>query len=522
MKDRRDIVWVLVVSILILVLSSIPTWTGYRAQTPTLRFRGTFFDSQDYSAHIAMMEAGAHGQWTYQFRFTTEPMHSAYVRIFYIALGHVSYWIGLDAERTFELARWLLGFAALASLYWLMSRIFENRFWIWIAFLLASLGSGLGWLQLILGGTSTQITPVDFWFIDGYVFFGLALFPHYAFVTAGFCLTLGLWLDFLKKPATGNIIWIIVITVLVQFANPIAFATVDAAFMGAALFIWWNDRKINTNHLVGLTALALSQTPILVYNMLAFSHDPLWSQYTSQHQTLSPPPDYYLWGFAPLILFALYGMACGFREKSSYLGACILWIVAAFILSYSPLYTQRRFLLDLTIPLAILATEGWIRLLETRRREGLGRLAVGKTLAILFVFFASLSSIQLSLGRAVYVQTHPADLFYPAPLDAAALWLRSNAAYNDIVLASGPTSQVLAQKAGVRVYSGHEMETLNYETKQASVEAFYQGDLPELASPPVKWVISGPQEKALGPGFGPLPTLQLVYEAPQLKIFKVK
>src|SRR5512141_3237591 len=150
MKNRRDFFWVLIVSILILTMSSVPTWMGYRAQTETIRFRGIFFDSQDYSAHIAMMEAGAHREWTYQFRFTTEPMHSAYVRLFYVVLGHISHWVRLNAEMFYELARWVLGGVALFSLYWLMNHIFEDRFWTRIAFLLASLGSGLGWLQLIL------------------------------------------------------------------------------------------------------------------------------------------------------------------------------------------------------------------------------------------------------------------------------------------------------------------------------------------------------------------------------------
>ena len=60
-------------------------------------------------------------------------------------------------------------------------------------------------------------------------------------------------------------------------------------------------------------------------------------------------------------------------------------------------------------------------------------------------------------------------------LDQAIDWFRTHAQYNDFVLAGEQTSQVLAQKAGVRVYSGHEMETLDYKTKKADVRAFFEG-----------------------------------------------
>jgi hypothetical protein len=115
-RDRKDLLWILVASTLIMIWGSIPTWAGYQAETEELRFRGTYYDSQDYAVHIAMMEAGRQGEWAYQLRFTTEPHKPVYVRMFYIVLGHLSKWLGLTAEFTFQLARWLLGFTALYAI----------------------------------------------------------------------------------------------------------------------------------------------------------------------------------------------------------------------------------------------------------------------------------------------------------------------------------------------------------------------------------------------------------------------
>jgi hypothetical protein len=449
-------------------------------------------------------------------------MRSAYVRLFYIVMGHCSRWMGLRTEQTFELSRWIFGIIALFSLYWLMQKIFSELFWAWVAFLLAAVGSGLGWLQLIFNWTSIQITPIDFWFIDSYIFFGLSVFPHYAFVTAGFCLALCFWLAFVKSPNVRNILWIIVITFLVQVSNPIAFVVIDAAFVGAAVFEWWKDGRINSKHIAGLVILALFQLPVLTYNLMTFSKDPFWSQYTSQHQTLSPPPDYYVWGFAPFLPFAAIGVVAAFREKSYRLGAFVFWVFTAFIMAYSPLYAQRRFLQDITIPLGVLATQGWIQLFESRISQRSVLMRWKKIMVILYVFVASLSTIQLSLGRSAYLQSHPEQFYYPASLDSAIAWLREHAHYNDVVLASELTSQVLAQKAGVRVYGGHEMETLNYKEKQFKLIAFLEGQFPELANPPIKWVIYGPEERAINSNFTVPENLELVYETSDLRIYQVK
>ena len=521
-RKNQQWLWPFVASTLILIWGSIPTWVGARAETEDLRFRGIYYDSQDYAVHIAMMEAGRYGEWAYQFRFTTEPHNPAYLRMFYIILGHFSRIISLTPELTFHLARWLLGFIAFYALYRLMLRIFQDIFWARTAFLLAALGSGAGWLQLILNLTPGKVTPIDFWLTDSYVFFSLSMFPHFAFVTAAMCIVLSAWLNYLEKPNKWSIIWIALIAVSVQIMNPIAFAAVDVSFLGAAILSWWNKGRINLTHLFALGLIAIAQIPLLVYNISVLGYDPVWRQFTIQNQTLSPAPPYYIWGFALFWPLAIGGAIIGFRERSSHTGAAVFWTLAAFIMAYAPLYIQRRFLQNITIPLGILATQGLIRLFEmlTAQRPGLERWKT--SLVIFFIFLASLSSIQLSVGRAIYLQTHPEDFYYPASLDQAIHWLRENAEYNDFVLASERTSQILAQRAEMRVYLGHEMETLDYETKKANVLAFFEGNLPDLASKPIEWIVYGQDERKLAAEFQPPGNLELVYDMKELQIYRVK
>ena len=521
-EKKKDVLWIFGVSLLVLLLGSIPTWTGYQVQTKELRFRGIYYDNQDYAVHVAAMEAGRHGEWAYQLRFTTEPHRPVYVRMFYIVLGHISQWLGLSTDIAFQLARWVLGFVALFALYRLMKQIFPDLFWARTAFFLAALGSGLGWLQLIFNWTSTKVTPIDFWLADAYVFFSLSVFPHFAFVTAGMCIALSLWLDFLETKRWVNIVAIALTAILVQFVNPIAFATVDLGLFGAGLFTWWKSQKISRPDLAALLTIAVAQIPLLAYNFLVLNSDPLWSQFTAQNKTLSPPPDYYLWGFALLWPLAVFGTAVAFRARSEGLGAALFWVMSAFLLAYAPIYIQRRFLQNITIPLAILATAGLAALFEAGRARSPDLRRWRSSLVVLFVFLASVSSIQLSIGQTAYLQTYPQNLYYPASLDGAVNWFREHAHYNDFVLASEKTSQVLAQKTGLRAYFGHEMETLDYGTKQSEVQAFFHGKLPTLASRPITWVVYGPLERQLGQNFAKPGNLELVYDVKGLEIYKVK
>jgi hypothetical protein len=392
-----------------------------------------------------------------------------------------------------------------------------------VAFLLAALGSGLGWLQIILNWTPGPITPIDFWLIDSYVFFSLSMFPHFAFVTAAMCLVLTLWLKFLDKSDWTKIGFIALVALLVQFVNPIAFATVDAGLFGAAIFAWWRDRYIRKESLLALGMLAIAQLPLLAYNLVVLSNDPLWSQFTSQNQTLSPPPAYYFWGFAFFWLPATAGILVALRTKpNAVLGAAIFWVVCGFLLAYIPFYIQRRFLQNITIPLAILATAGIIKFFETVAMKSPALNYRRTLLVMVFIFLTSISSLQIGLSQAEYLQTHPSDLYYPSSLDRAIDWLQENAQYNDFVLASEQTSQVLVQKTGLRAYLGHAMETLHYQDKLAEVESFFQGALPKLASKPIQWVIYGPLEKQLSPSFDAPANLELVYDSQELQIYRVR
>ncbi len=521
---NKDLLWIALVAALTLILSSIPNWAGYAAETRDLSYKGAFFDPQDYAVHMSMLRAGMQGDWAYQFRFTTEPHQGAYTRLFYILLGQANRIFKLEPAALFEIARWLFGYLALFAVYALIKRVFKGILSQRVAFLLAVFGSGLGWLQLLLGWVPGPITPIDFWLIDAYVFFGIALFPHFSFVTAALCLVFLLYLDYLKTGGWTRIAGIAAIAILTQFVNPIAFVLVDLALAAVTLTIWIQNRKIDWRHVFALGLIAIAQLPLLVYNFNLLINDPIWSQFTRQNETLSPPFVYYLWGFGLLWPLALIGLLSAIRQRNPALLGAAAWIVTGLALAYAPFAIQRRFLHGLTIPLALLSTEGLNQVAQFlfERFPVIKRRTANA--AILLVFIVSLSSVYLSLGRSLFLASHPAGFFYPAALDPALAWLDKNAAPGDFVLSAAPSGLLIAQKTDLRVYLGHEMETLDYPAKLDQVESFFRGNEEPgwLETSGVRWILFGPYERdEFGVSDLSLENMEIVYHSENVVIYRV-
>ncbi len=520
----KDFLSFSILAIAILAFSSIPFWVAKSAETDSLLFRGTYTDEADYAVHISMMRAGRMGDWAYQMRFTSEEHQPAFLRMFYIILGHFSKWVNLSVETTYHAARWMFGFIALLSINQLCLKVFREKKLAQTAFLLSVLGGGAGVLQLLFNGAALRsISPIDFWLIDAYVFFSISLFPSFSFTLAVMAIAMNLYLDYLNTGKWQTVVLISLLAVASQITNPIAFAVIDIAFAGATFILWWKNRKIELRHFYALSVIALAQIPLLTYNFLILQRDPIWSLFTLQNQTLSPPPIFYIWGFAPFWVFAIYGIIITFRERNPVMGTMAVWVISGFILAYLPLLIQRRFILGITIPLGILAVYGLRDVIKKISVKSPNIIKRETLVYFTYILIASISSIYLSLGLSLYMQARPTDKFYPRDLENALVWLDENAIPNDFVLADIKTSQLVAQRTRLKTYIGHEMETLYFSNKKSIMEAYYKGIVPEdwLEQTPVQWIIYGPYEKEISNSFKADPKLEIVYKNNTVTIYQV-
>ena len=143
---RREWLWVAMAAGLIVAASTLPYLAGYLAQTPEWHFSGSLLDAVDYHSHLAKMWQGYRGAWRYRLLFTSEWHQGVFLQTFYVGLGHVARLAGLGLPLVYQLSRMTFGFLMLLAIYRFVSLFVPAIRTRRVAFLLASITSGLGWL----------------------------------------------------------------------------------------------------------------------------------------------------------------------------------------------------------------------------------------------------------------------------------------------------------------------------------------------------------------------------------------
>ncbi|MEX0788127.1 MAG: hypothetical protein WD040_04945 [Anaerolineales bacterium] len=505
--------WIAAISAVVLVLTSLPTIAGYAAQTPEERFNGSVYDPQDVAIHLSAMQQGFRGSWQYQILVTADAHPAGWIRTLYLGLGHASRVTGLSLALMYHAARVVFGAAALAAFYVFAARCLRPVVLRRTAALFFALGSGLGWLQLPLGlNLRPDLSPIDFWLIDGYGFFSLMVFPHFAAVLALLAWGFDRASAYFAEGKPRDLAGMALAGIALQLVQPFAPWILDLTVLTLALAPKIGVRRT----LPALLTLAVSQAPYFAYSLTLFGSSPAWRSIQEQTVTLSPPPFGYVLGYGILTPLAIWGAVIAFR-RSTARGARLAatWSMVAFALAYLPWNLQRRFTEGVMIPMAILAATGLgygllpavRRLLRARLDHRRWRRARNLTLPA-SAAVASISSLILAVGGAVFVQSRPEALFDPAPVHAAAARLRTVAVWDQPVMAAERTGQILAAAIGQRVFVGHIIETPFYVQRSDELRSLFDlrthdsVRLDILSRCGCAYVFFGPYERELG-GWNP-------------------
>jgi hypothetical protein len=113
--------------------------------------------------------------------------------------------------------------------------------------------------------------------------------------------------------------------------------------------------------------------------------------------------------------------------------------------------------------------------------------------------------------------------FEPTKLVQAVDWLGKNGASEDVVLASEPTSILVAIRTPLRLFSGHTMETLHYVEKVQALQRFSKAEQPSgwLGSQGITWVVFGPHERDWVVAATDPPGMEIAFRNDQVRIYRV-
>ncbi|MEJ2706040.1 MAG: hypothetical protein P8074_00380 [Anaerolineales bacterium] len=537
MKGRIQIWFLLslVCGLVVLFLTTWPYVAAYRSAGADYVFGGFLLNYQDGNSYLAKMYQGWLGEWRFHLPYTAEAGGGAYLFLFYLLLGHAARIFNLSLIFTFQAARFAGSLVLLFSLYHFFKRLLPEPGRHTLAFILAALGSGMGWLALPFGAVTA-----DYWVAEAYPFLSAYTHPHFSLGLA-----LLLWL-LLPPQVDGSprFRWrfplYLLGSSLLGIMSPFGIVVVLMVLSGLLVWELWMAKDWHANDSITrrlsiilevlrqhwafwrVILVTLGGVPWLLYDLWVTHSDAILAGWNAQNITPTPPLWDLILSLSPLLLLAIPGAIAAVRGKKKSLYLLVVWAGIGLALLFLPFGLQRRFMMGIFVPLAGLAVPG----LETLAAGSRRKTVFGAALVLLFVLPTN-ATILLAARHGI--QTHAPELYLSRDEANAFSWIKSNTPQNAIILAAARTGLLIPAHTGRKVIYGHPFETVNADQEIQLVESFFKslsvmesGKEPEdfISSRGVGYLFIGPSERALGGAPIDL-NMDPLYSSGQVTVYRV-
>jgi hypothetical protein len=461
-----------------LIMIILPFVHAYFAAGSEHIFVGFLLNPLDGNSYLAKMYQGWAGEWQFTLPYTAEKGEGSFLFLFYLFLGHLSRWAGLSLIAVFHLARVFGAMCLFAALAAFSKSVF--RFEPGVsqrALILALFGGGMGWIALPTGHFTS-----DLWVAEAYPFLSAYTNPHFAF---GLALLLTILLFSQKNHSINNSVILFSLSILLAIIQPFGIALAAVVIAGIVALEAWERKRLKWQPL--LPVLLGGGIPLL-YQYWTILTDPLLSGWNAQNLTPAPPLWDLVLSLSPALLLASYAIIKKWKMRTfTDIRLPAIWLIVGLLMIFFPFNLQRRFMLGIYIPAAMLAVTAltflrgkplqsvWMALLGISLITNLLILSAG-------VFGASARDPALYLTRSEY---------------QALEWMRMHTSEDTVILASPEMGRFIPALTGRRVLYGHPFETVNAEEKEQLVAEFFS-DSAKLQVNTVDYIFFGPRERELG------------------------
>lgn len=516
-NSRRVVAWL---SSGLVLVALLPYLLAYRAAGDEFVFSGFLLNPIDGNTYLAKMHQGWQGHWKYSLPYTATVEDGAYLFLFYLFLGHISRTFSIPLLLTFHAARIIGTILMVWALYRFVTVLGIDRRERILGLALALFGSGLGWLGLLFGAFTS-----DLWVAEAYPFLSAYANPHFTIGLAlmVWLLTPGTQDKGIRDRGVGDKRWLLAImSFVLALISPFGVVIVLVILVAAGAWQLWDEvvagKKLSQLPLSDLAKNILyilaGGLPILAYYVWVVKTNPAFAAWNAQNLTPSPPISDFLVSFSPVLWFAIAGAVFVYRRGHRSKRILLTWAGLGVLLSYIPLGLQRRFLMGLYIPLAILAVIGLGRLLaQSQKKYRLG-------LALLFLLVIPTNLI--ILATSIFgIQTRDPLLYLTTDEVQAFDWISENTGPDAIILSAPQTGSFIPAHTGRRVLYGHPFETGDAARMEELVEGYFSGELGAADQKRLEiadLVFVGPRERNLG-NCPCADAVQPVYENERVSIY---
>jgi hypothetical protein len=540
----REFIAVASVAVAVVVLTSVPYCFGYLSTPPDKQFMGIVLGMPDAAQYLSWAREFGHSLLIDD-KLTPEASDATFFNLFSLAVGRLARLMGSGPAEALQLVRLPAGALYIAAIYYFVRIVTNDRRQRWIAFLVATLGGGLGWFWVLEKQFTGQLVfPADVYTVEANTLLTVMAFPHQAMAYALLVFILGLSALALERRAFGTAAFAGVLGLALALQHGYDLLVIYAVVGAATLLLAARSRTKLPVLAIGALVCGPS-LPAAFYLLYLTRESPTWREVLAQYANagvFTPSPAHLLILIGLPLVLLLFGLvielATWRRRPLSVLAVLpareVLlrcWLVVGLLLLYIPTDFQIKMLAGWQVPVAIFATRVLMtRIAPTMRAARfLGRWRPEIVLGTLLVLAVLPANVYLFSWRLVDLGRHDYPYYLQRDEVAAFEWLSANAAPSDVVFGSMTIGEYVPSATGSRAFLAHWASTLDFQSKHRIVERFYDSGTSDderlgiLARFNVRYVFWAAPERDLGryePGRATY--LTEVFSRPQVSLYRVR
>ncbi|MCZ7547420.1 MAG: hypothetical protein M5R40_29625 [Anaerolineae bacterium] len=301
----RDAGWryAIGLTVLILILTSLPYTFAYLTAPDDLVFTGVQLNAADHAEYFAWMRAHEESFFIRNW-MTPEPNEPVFFNLLWWAMAQFARLTGLDYAAVYQLLRWASALVFALVVYWFCRLCIEGRARRLLAFTLVMLAAGFGWAlvaQKSLQGLEDVPYPLALYVPEANSFLAILGYPHFVIAAAHIVAVFALYLVALKRRQLrwAALAGVVALALGLQHAyDLVAVYGVLGAFVLALML---RERRILWFEIGALAALGVISVGPPAYFFLLTSTDPVWREILDQFVLIN------VWTPGPIQLVVLMG-----------------------------------------------------------------------------------------------------------------------------------------------------------------------------------------------------------------------
>lgn len=541
--NKKEWYFLIAITLFVIFLTTAPYLYGWYQTPENYVYTGLHsLTPGDIHVYFSYIEQVKNGHLVFEDLYTSEAQSRLMANGFWLAVGLFAKFTGLSNIIAFHITRIILIPFFLFLLYLLASYFWADKTWRKICFIFFTFASGLGFAISGLIDESVYRKgwynwPLDLWAPENNNLLTMFQSPHLILSMIFLILVFFLmFFSFDKNKIKYSLAAGIIALLLFEF-HPFHAPTIFAVLGAYALVQFIIHKEIIFSYLKHLLIFSAISLPSVLYWLWLTRSDYITQIRAYQNICLSPALWVTLFSYGFILILAIMAIFSLFKKhKLENINIfLIVWLVVQFALLYSPFNFQRRLMQGLQIPMILLAVMGlffiYSYLREKMPAKRFDFWINNKYLAIILFILLFGSSHIFNWAREFSIvvnKTHPV-LYISNDTIAAFDWFKQNTQPSQVILTDFYNGNLIPGRIGHKVFLGHGVETLFFNSKFEQVNWFFKTNNFDpkkhqfLKDNNISYIFYTDQLKTMG-NFKPSEKdyLELVYAQGDVDIYKVK